>query len=225
MQPTEIRLQAQTLRQQGKTFRQVATQLHAPLSTIHLWTKHIQLTKAQLRAIQQNHQHSFRKGQILAIQKQRQHRKQEKDKYLQQGKALIGKLTRRELLLTGVALYWAEGFKKDSRLGFANSDPKMIKLFLRWLIDICKVPKKDIRLRVGLNEQYINQAPLIVAKWSKITKVPLSQLQKPFFQKVKWQKSYPHPEKYLGVLRIRANKQRKLFLKIKGMIEALQSIP
>ena len=224
MNPLDLHNQAANLRSQGKTFRQISHQMGLPLSTTHLWTKHIQLSTTQLKTIQRNHQHSFRRGQILAIKKQRQYRQQEKTKYLQQGQALIGKPTQRELLFIGASLYWAEGFKKDSRLGFANSDPQMIKLFLKWLLDIFKVPKKDIRLRVGLNQQYIDKAFSITAKWSKMTKIPLSQFQKPFFQKVKWQKTYLKPGNYLGVLRVRANQQTPLFLKIQGMIEGLKTI-
>jgi hypothetical protein len=47
----------------------------------------------------------------------------------------IGDLTDRELFMTGVALYWAEGSKskpydRRERVAFVNSDPGVISVFL-----------------------------------------------------------------------------------------------
>jgi len=45
--------------------------------------------------------------------------------------------------------------------------------------------------------------------------------QKPFYQKVKWQKKYDHPENYHGVLRIRVRKSTDFLRKIRGYINGL----
>ncbi|WP_406727185.1 hypothetical protein [Streptomyces sp. GD-15H] len=60
----------------------------------------------------------------------------------------IGTMTSRELFLTGVALYWAEGTKdkphaRRERVAFVNSDPDMIRLFLAWL-DLLSVERGRI---------------------------------------------------------------------------------
>ena len=39
----------------------------------------------------------------------------------------------RDLFVAGIALYAGEGRKTDGGVGFANSDPRMIALFLPWL--------------------------------------------------------------------------------------------
>jgi hypothetical protein len=62
-------------------------------------------------------------------------------------------------------------------------------------------------------------------EWSQITGISLDQFQKPFFQKVQWKRKYANRREYLGVLRVRANNQRKLFLLIKGMLTGLKNIP
>jgi len=220
---TTIKQKAVSLRKSGKTFRQISKQLNLALGTTHLWTKHVKLTKSQQSLIKQKHQKAFISGRKKAAELQKHKTKTTQLKYRKVGYKLINSLSKRELLLIGAALYWSEGFKKDSRLGFANSDPKMIKLFLKWLFKIGKVPKNCIRLRVGLNQHYKNKAGQIQKRWSKITNIPLSQFQKPFFQKVKWKKHYPNPESYLGVLRIRANQQTNLFYIIKGMLKGLKT--
>ena len=79
---------------------------------------------------------------MLALQNSRiKAQKIKREKYVERvnknlflGKKIIGtNFSKKEYMLIGASLYWAEGFKKDNRLGFANSDPYMIKLFLFWL--------------------------------------------------------------------------------------------
>ena len=210
------------LRKQGNTFREISKITHTPLSTVYLWTKHINLTKQQQDQIDRKHHQAFAEGRKKALQKQRQKRQKEMIQNLRKGESLIGKVNHRELLLIGAALYWCEGFKRDTRLGFANSDPKMIQLFLKWLVEIGQVNPKDIRLRVGANISYKNSIEAIQQKWAQVTGIPINQFQKPFFQKVQWKGKYANRGEYLGVLRIRANNQRKLFLMIKGMLNGLK---
>lgn len=221
---SQIKQTAISLRKQGKTFRQISAQLNIPLGTTHLWTKDTSLSESQLQHIRDKHQNAFHQGRKNAAEKQKQLSHQRFHINYDLGFSLISNITQRELILIGASLYWAEGFKKDSRLGFANSDPRMIKLFLKWLIEIMKVPEKDIRLRVGVNQSYKDQVYLIEKKWSEMIHIPLEQFQKPFFQQTTWKKQYPNPDQYLGVLRIRANKQIALFQQIQGMISGLQSL-
>lgn len=217
-----IKEKATLLRSNGKSFREIASELKVPLSTIHLWTKKIQLSNQQIEIIKQKHLKAFENGRINAQKINHLRSISIRNKYIVEGKKAIGALSKRELVLIGAALYWSEGFKKDSRLGFANSDPDMINLFIKWLYKIGEVKKEDIRLRVGINFNHISRTIEIQNKWSEIIQIPLSQFQKPFYQKTKQNKIYLHPENYLGVLRIRANKQGPLFYRILGMIKGLQ---
>ncbi len=45
----------------------------------------------------------------------------------------IGQLSEREFLVLGLALYAGEGSKTRNDISFANSDPRMILLFVTWL--------------------------------------------------------------------------------------------
>ncbi len=165
---------------------------------------------------------ALQKGRLKAAASQRNRKRKEIERLKRSGTKKIGRLNCREYFLVGCGLYWAEGFKKDSRLGFANSDPEMIKFILNWLVNICRVPVDLIRLRVGVNISHQYRISEIEKKWSEITGISLSQFQKPFYQEIKWKKEFSNPEKYLGVLRVRANKQRKLFREIFGYIEGLK---
>lgn len=80
----------------------------------------------------------------------------------------------------GITLYWGEGFKAKSAnlVDFANSDAHMIKVFLRFLREVCGI--KEERLRIYLY-RYSNQKPLDLIKfWSKICQVNPRQFSRPY---------------------------------------------
>ncbi|MDP8289548.1 MAG: hypothetical protein P9M02_01070 [Candidatus Susulua stagnicola] len=86
----------------------------------------------------------------------------------------------RELKIAGIMLYWAEGSKnlKSNMLDFVNSDPDMIKLFLKFLRQICGV--KEGRLRVYLYSYSSQEIDKLKDYWSRITGISRSQFLKPY---------------------------------------------
>lgn len=222
MAKLELKKKAKKLRGKGLGIKTIAYKLGVSSSTVSLWCRDIKLTAKQQKELERRYHDPYYGRRKANILRQRQKRLHAIESLKQLGIQEIGKLTKRELFIAGVALYWAEGFKKDKRLGFANSDPVMIKFFLNWLISSCNVPKTSIRLRLGLNISHKNRIKEVEDYWSKITGISKKQFQKPFFQKFIWKKEFPSPEKYFGVLRIRANKQLPLFRKIHGWIEGLK---
>lgn len=213
------------LRRQGHSFRTISTLTKTPLSTVFLWSKEVELSLVQKEKLKEKSlqilQKSRQKAQLIR-----------KKNYLrlckishQQGQKIIGaKLTARDLNCICISLYWAEGFKKDNRLGFANSDPQMIRFFIFWLVNYLKAPKNSLRLRVGLNINLKSKIKKAEQYWSVQTGIPLSQFQKPYFQKTKTKKKYSNENQYFGVLRVRANNQNKNFRKILGSIAQLQNL-
>jgi hypothetical protein len=89
-----------------------------------------------------------------------------------------------DLKLSGVLLYWAEGAKLNGKnsctVDFANSNPEMIRIFLKFLRKICGVDEK--RLRVYLY-CYSNQDIESIKKfWYNLTNIPESQFTKPYIR-------------------------------------------
>ena len=69
--------------------------------------------------------------------------------------AEIGAMTSRDLFMTGVALYWAEGAKdkpyaRRENVQFVNSDPGVIRIYLAWL-DLLGVESERLRYRVMIH--------------------------------------------------------------------------
>jgi len=222
MAKSELKFQARKLRSEGESIKVIAKNLSISSSTVSLWCRNVKLSSDQLKELERR-AHDPRYGRRLENSLRQQRDRIEKtEKLLNEGIKTIGKLTKRELFIAGASLYWAEGFKKDNLAGFCNSDPDMVKFFLNWLRNCFGYKNNDFKLRVGLNESYRDRIKEIETFWSNLTRVPREQFQKPFYQKVKWQKKYEHPENYHGVLRIRVRKSTDFLRKIRGFIEGLK---
>ncbi len=122
----------------------------------------------------------------------------------------------KELKAIGAMLYWGEGYKseKGSIVDFANSDPKMILIFLNFLRNIYGLNEK--RLRVLLYcyaDQNVNK---LIRYWSKLTKIPQNQFSKPYTRK-DFDISNKRKMEY-GLIHIRYS-DKKLLLEIKKTID------
>ena len=74
----------------------------------------------------------------------------------------------------GVALYWGAGYReKEHRpargVRFTNSDPYLIKLFLKWLVDVGKISRKEIAFDIFINENKKNSISNVIYHWSQVT--------------------------------------------------------
>ena len=91
----------------------------------------------------------------------------------------IGELTDRELLIAGAVAYWAEGAKSkpwrhSEAFRFANSDPGMVRLFLRWL-ELNGVDRERLRYQVHIHESA--DVPKAEVFWAGTLQVPVERLQ------------------------------------------------
>lgn len=80
------------------------------------------------------------------------------------------------LRIAGIMLYWGEGTKSGNSVVFSNSDPDMVKLFLKFLRKICRVEEK--RLRILLHAYRDQDENQLKSFWSKNTNIPGEQFSK-----------------------------------------------
>lgn len=75
-------------------------------------------------------------------------------------------------------LYWAEGFKAGKVVDFVNSDPNMVKIFVRCMRIIYRVTETRFSIQLYC---YSNQQPeKLITFWSKLTAIPKKQFIKPY---------------------------------------------
>jgi hypothetical protein len=151
-EPPSRRQQALQLRRQGLTYQAIQDQLGVAKSTVWLWLKAEGLVQFEPQRQTELRQQAQRKA--TAVVKAR--RLERTAIIVNWAKQDIGALTQRELQLVGAALYWAEGAKqKEKRNGqvsepvlFSNSDPRMHRLFIRFLHECCDVSPERLRFRI-----------------------------------------------------------------------------
>lgn len=151
--------------------------------------------------------------------------KEKEKRLIQEGIDEVGSLSKRDLFLSGIALYWAEGFKhpKESRLGFATSDPAMAKFYVLWIQRCLKTPKASLALRVTVNISHQHRIHHIERYWSDALSIPKTQFTRPFFQRTKWKKRFDNERTYAGVIRIHVSKSLDVLRKMRGWIEGIKS--
>lgn len=85
------------------------------------------------------------------------------------------------LRVAGMMLYWGEGTKEGGTVALSNSNPDIIRLFLKFLRKICGVHEK--RLRVLLHYYPDQNERLLKRYWQSITRIPESQFCKSFLHR------------------------------------------
>jgi hypothetical protein len=221
MAKSQLRLRAREQRMNGLGIKTIAYTLGVSSSTVSLWCRDIVLTPQQIKELELRSRDPSYGRRLLYAKAQQERRNKKITALFEEGKKDIGEVTQRDLFVAGVALYWAEGFKKDNLVGFSNSDPTMILFFVRWL-SICGIGKSRLKFRLGVNEAYKESVHKIEEFWQEILDVDKNQFQKPFFQRVKLQKIYDNQENYHGVLRVRVSKSTDFLRKIHGWIAGLK---
>lgn len=115
-------------------------------------------------------------------------------------------LEEEKLRVAGVMLYWGEGCKGWSTVKFANSDPDMIVLFLRFLREICGVWEDRLKALVHIYPDHDEKEVRLF--WSSVTGIP----QKNFYQSfvhIGKQGTYKRKAKY-GTLTLNYSDKRLL---------------
>lgn len=222
MAKSEKKLQARELRRTGQSIKSIARDLDVSQGSVSLWCRDIILSVEQLQILERNYKDPNYGKRLQNSLKQQGIRIEKTKRLKKEGVEEVGNLSSRELLLVGIALYWAEGYKKDSQVGLGSSDPKMMQLYVKWLKDCFGYTISDLMFRVTANESHEYRIDEIVNYWADLFQIDKSIFQKSFYQKAKWQKVYEHPEEYFGVLRIRVRKSSDFLRKIHGYIEGLK---
>jgi len=173
----EAQARARALRKKGISINDIAGTLGVSKGSVSLWVRDIKLTKEQ-RA--QNTARGFSRD---AIEKRRiaritKTKKRHSAVFLDAQKE-VSALTKKELWLLGVALYWGEGTKTfKGNVSITNSDPAIIKIMMRFFREILNIP--DHRFRCHVHTFAHKNAKLAEAYWSGVTRVPVGQFYKTY---------------------------------------------
>lgn len=222
-QKSNEKTKAIRLRKQGKTYNEILEVVPVAKSTLSLWLREVGLSKGQKqRLTAKKHAAQLRGGA-----RKRAIREESTRLIFSECKKDINSLSKRELFLLGVALYWAEGSKQKMHspsvgIDFANSDPEMIRLFLSWLQEIAQVPESDIKLTIHLHKNHMHRYEEVIKYWLQVTRLPKEIVTKPIIKKHNPQTRRKNTgDDYFGLVSIYVRKSTNLNRRIMGWIYAI----
>lgn len=137
-------------------------------SSVSVWVRDVEFTPSPRR----------RGAQKRGPNKLQLRKRAEIEAAHQAGVERIGDLSQREFLIAGLALYAGEGTKGDGRVALANTDPRLLGFFCRWLRTFFDIDETRLRVALYLHDGLDLDAA--IAFWSEVTGVPPERFSKPY---------------------------------------------
>ena len=163
---------------EGYSYSQIKKELGVSKSTLSAWLKYYPLSDERIAELtSKNHQR---------IENYIKTRRAQKEKILKEfydrEKSAIFPLSKRDLFIAGLFLYWGEGGKtKESELVFSNTNPAMVKFYMYWMGKSLGFEKQKIKIKLHLYKDMLIEKEINF--WSKELGVNKSQFIKPYIKK------------------------------------------
>ena len=203
---SDLKREAITLRKKGRSIKSIAKVLHVSSGSVSRWCANIELTPPQRNRLVAAQQKAALKALAPWIERNREMKIADVRKQEAIGKKDVAKLSRRELLVFGLGLYWGEGYKRGSQeWGFTNCDPAIIRTMLTWLRICYGVDRKRIIARLTLNARYAYTSEYIRKTWATETDISLAQFGPDSYISGYGKSTLPD-RTYRGTLRIKVRK-------------------
>lgn len=172
-----LREQAIRLRKQNKSYSQIKKELGVSKSTLSTWLNQYPLPQWIISKLRDRNEVRIEKYRQTMAKK----REDRLNSIYQQEKLKIQKISNREIMFAGLALYWGEGTKVgSSKVAVSNTDPQVLKFFILWLNLIHKINKKNLKTTLHLyNDMNIEKE---TTYWSKILGIPTKKFNKPYIK-------------------------------------------
>lgn len=215
-----LRAAARELRSRGLDYEEIAAQLGVAKSSVSLWVRAMPVPQ---RLTDEECVKRSAEGSRRYWEAERLVREERRSAERTAAAAEIGDLTDREVLIAGALTYWCEGSKnkphrRSDRVVFINSDPALIRFFLRFL-DVAGVSRDDLVLRVYIHET----ASVETAErfWRGLTGVRSSQFRRAVLKHHNPKTIRKNTgESYYGCLRVDVRRSGWLYRKIEGWMSA-----
>ena len=222
MAKPELRLKIRKLRKDdGLSIKELTELFGVAKSTVSTWCKDIELDQTQIKKLLEKGRMGATLGRLKGAKTQKERKLKLLRRYRMEGIKELEGLTRRESFLVGLGIYWGEGLKKDTRAGFSNSDPNLIKFMLRWFKENFDLTEEDFSCQVGINEIHKLREEKVRKHWVEVTGISLSNFTKTSFKKTHNIKIYENFDNHFGTLRVLIRQPARIYYKIIGLLEGL----
>ncbi len=221
MAKSNERNRAIELRRKGQSIKEIAKKIGVSKSSASIWCRDIVLTKAQVKKLHESMVKGSYAGRMKGARMQYERRLKVIEAANINGRAEIGSLSKRDLLISFISLYWGEGSKKSRQFAINNSDSEMVKFIINALKKLWGIKKERFVLTIGINEIHRGRDREVVNYWSRVTGIPKDQFRKTIFIKAKNKKHYDNFRKHYGTVTVKLKKSSDIYYKTMGLIKGL----
>jgi transposase len=149
----DLHARARELREQGLDYEEIAGALGVSKSSVSLWVR--DMPRPERLSYEECCKRSA-EGSRVYWEAERPVREARREAVRVAAAGQIGVLSKREVIIAGAVAYWCEGaknkpYRRQDRVVFINSDPGLVKFFLRFL-DEAGVAPAQLRFRVQIHE-------------------------------------------------------------------------
>jgi hypothetical protein len=215
------------LRKKGFSYNEISSKLGIPKSTLSYWLLSVDLSREARERISAR----VSKGSLIGLIRRNKNQtilaQKRADEIRRDAKIEALGLLKNRLFLAGTSLYWAEGYKKGAQgskwkaVDFANSDPDLVKIMMKFFRNICKVDNSKIKIQLIAHKNI--DANKAIAFWSNLVRIPQKQFIKTCCAVSTHSKGRRNRNSLThGTVHIRIN-DVKLFFRIIGWIDGLKS--
>lgn len=198
-QRVDDKRKAVALRMKGRTYSEIRAVIpNLPKGTLSSWLGHIELDEKQKQRILKKVESTSHLGQIRGAWANHVKAQKRIDDLSSIARAEFPVLAQDPRFLIGVALYWAEGAKVSRCFQFINSDPKMIRMMMSWLRNVCGVLDDQIGVRIYAHKIYAKENP--ERYWAGIVGISASKFKSTVYKPTPWT-TKKNPS-YIGCCRI-----------------------
>jgi hypothetical protein len=216
----DLHARARKLREQGLAYDQIAAELGVSKSTVSLWVR--DLPRPPGLSYEECRRRSA-EGVRKYWAAERPRREAELQAIMDEAATWVGPLNGREIIIAGAIAYWCEGtknkpYRRADRVVFINSDPALVRFFLRFLAVVGIKPDR-LRCMVHIHESAdIERAQRF---WLSITGLEPAQFRSPSLKRHNPKTVRKNTgEDYHGCLRIEVRRSGDLYRQIEGWATA-----
>ncbi len=209
-------------RQNGFSYSEILDYVHVSQSTLSSWLHGIPLA-----AQQQEKLDSIRQRGLLRGARQRYtDRIKRTHATLLQARQEMPALSVQDLWLVGITFYWAEGSKEaashpGSGVVFTNQDDRVVRVFLRFLMECCDVEKSRIYFEIYIHNDRRRDEASILRFWAQAVEFPAEAFKVYYKYNVLSGNRQNREKLYHGTVRVRVRSSSILLRRMQGWAEEM----
>lgn len=199
------------LRKKGWSYRDIQNEVPVAKSTISNWLKDLPLSQEEKACLKRRTNSNISRGRAKAAAALTRNRLEREAGIKREAEYEFNVHKHNPFFQVGLALYWAEGAKRDSVCSLINSDPEMVSLFVSWLEQFGGVSRETLHARLFIHKQYAHENP--ERFWAEKLLIP-----EKLFKRTVYKASNSTVKKrsqYMGCLRVGVPKSKGLLIKMK----------